>query len=110
MTTDKPNIVVFLWDNFGWGELGCCGGGILRGAPTPRMAHPIVAAGAAFLKTLAAEPADQDGDSRPVHTTQTRRASASGAHPARPIIQNVLSLVKTDGVADPEHGIAYHSG
>jgi arylsulfatase len=24
-------------DNFGWGELGCYGGGILRGAPTPRI-------------------------------------------------------------------------
>ncbi|HEY6428987.1 MAG TPA: sulfatase-like hydrolase/transferase, partial [Acidimicrobiales bacterium] len=25
------------WDNLGWGELGCYGGGILRGAPTPRI-------------------------------------------------------------------------
>ena len=24
-------------DNFGWGELGTYGGGILRGAPTPRI-------------------------------------------------------------------------
>jgi arylsulfatase A-like enzyme len=29
----QPNIVVFFWDNFGWGELGCYGGGVLRGAP-----------------------------------------------------------------------------
>ncbi len=28
----KPYIVFFLWDNFGWGELGCYGGGVLRGA------------------------------------------------------------------------------
>lgn len=34
---DKPNIVLILMDNFGWGELGCYGGGILRGAPTPRI-------------------------------------------------------------------------
>jgi arylsulfatase len=33
----KPNIVLILMDNFGWGELGCYGGGILRGAPTPRI-------------------------------------------------------------------------
>jgi len=33
----KPNIVFFFWDNFGWGELGCYGGGVLRGAPTPRI-------------------------------------------------------------------------
>ena len=33
----KPNIVLVLMDNFGWGELGVYGGGILRGAPTPRI-------------------------------------------------------------------------
>jgi hypothetical protein len=34
---NKPNIVFFLWDNLGWGEPGCYGGGILRGAATPRI-------------------------------------------------------------------------
>ena len=33
----KPNIVLVLMDNFGWGELGVYGGGVLRGAPTPRI-------------------------------------------------------------------------
>ena len=37
MSDGKPNIVFFFWDNFGWGELGCYGGGVLRGAPTPRI-------------------------------------------------------------------------
>jgi arylsulfatase len=37
MTTKKPNIVLVLADNLGWGELGCYGGGALRGAPTPRI-------------------------------------------------------------------------
>ena len=32
---NKPNIVVMLMDNLGYGELGVYGGGILRGAPTP---------------------------------------------------------------------------
>ncbi|MDG1820222.1 MAG: sulfatase-like hydrolase/transferase, partial [Porticoccaceae bacterium] len=32
-----PNIVYVMMDNFGWGELGVYGGGILRGAPTPRL-------------------------------------------------------------------------
>ena len=34
---DKPNIVLVLMDNFGYGELGVYGGGILRGAATPRI-------------------------------------------------------------------------
>lgn len=33
----KPNVVLVLIDNFGWGEPGFNGGGITRGAPTPRM-------------------------------------------------------------------------
>src|ERR1700693_5598803 len=33
----KPNIVFIFMDNLGYGELGCYGGGILRGAPTPRI-------------------------------------------------------------------------
>src|SRR6185369_15138552 len=33
----KPNIVFMLADNLGYGELGAYGGGILRGAPTPRI-------------------------------------------------------------------------
>ena len=35
-SADTPNIVLILADNLGWGELGCYGGGPLRGAPTPR--------------------------------------------------------------------------
>jgi arylsulfatase len=33
----KPNIVIVFLDNFGWGEPGFNGGGIVRGAATPRM-------------------------------------------------------------------------
>ena len=33
----KPNIVLILMDNLGYGELGVYGGGILRGAPTSRI-------------------------------------------------------------------------
>jgi arylsulfatase len=34
---EKPNIVLVFMDNLGWGEIGAYGGGILRGAPTPRI-------------------------------------------------------------------------
>ena len=33
----SPNIVFVFLDNLGFGELGCYGGGIVRGAPTPRI-------------------------------------------------------------------------
>lgn len=33
----KPNIVLVLMDNFGYGEIGVYGGGVLRGAATPRI-------------------------------------------------------------------------
>jgi arylsulfatase len=33
----QSNIVLILTDNLGYGELGCYGGGILRGVPTPRI-------------------------------------------------------------------------
>jgi arylsulfatase A-like enzyme len=36
-TDRKPNIVFILMDNLGYGEVGVYGGGITRGAPTPRI-------------------------------------------------------------------------
>ncbi len=35
--SEKPNVVVMMVDNLGWGELGVYGGGTLRGAATPRL-------------------------------------------------------------------------
>ena len=35
--TILTNIVLVLMDNLGYGELGVYGGGVLRGAPTPRV-------------------------------------------------------------------------
>lgn len=36
-TAKPPNIVLMLGDNVGFGEIGAYGGGVLRGAPTPRL-------------------------------------------------------------------------
>ena len=33
----KPNIIYILTDDIGYGELGCQGGGAVRGAPTPQL-------------------------------------------------------------------------
>ena len=37
LAQDKPNIVLVFMDNFGWGEPGFNGGGIIRGAATPTL-------------------------------------------------------------------------
>lgn len=36
-TGKKPNILIFLMDNVGWGDPGIYGGGLMTGAPTPNM-------------------------------------------------------------------------
>ncbi|MCC6177232.1 MAG: arylsulfatase [Chloroflexi bacterium] len=36
-TASRPNILLFHVDNLGMGELGCYGGGVVRGAPTTRI-------------------------------------------------------------------------
>jgi Sulfatase len=33
----KPNVIVIMTDDVGWGDLGSYRGGIMRGAPTPQL-------------------------------------------------------------------------
>ena len=71
MTLKKPNIVLILADNLGWGELGCYGGGELRGAPTPRI-DDLATQGIKFLNF------NVESDCVP-----TRSALMTGRHPIR---------------------------
>ena len=68
---DKPNIVVVYMDNFGWGEPGFNGGGIIRGAPTPR------------LDTLAAEGVRLTNFNVESQCTPSRAAIMSGRYAIR---------------------------
>jgi arylsulfatase A-like enzyme len=57
---NQPNIVVFFWDNFGWGGLGCCRGGVLRLGTSLRfapMGKPKVAEATAQSESTAHVPA-----------------------------------------------------
>jgi arylsulfatase A-like enzyme len=66
-----PNIVLILADNLGWGELGCFGGGVLRGAPTPR------------IDRLAAEGLRLTNFNVESDCVPTRSALMTGRHPIR---------------------------
>lgn len=68
---ELPNIVLVLADNLGWGELGCYGGGVLRGAPTPRI-DKLASEGLRFLNF------NVESDCVP-----TRSALMTGRHPLR---------------------------
>ena len=70
-----PNIVYFLVDNLGYGELGCYGGGILRGADTRR----IDAFASEGMKLLNFAPEAQCSPSRSALMTG-RSAIRSGNH------------------------------
>ncbi len=36
-TGRKPNLLIVLMDDVGWGDFGCYGGGVMAGAPTPHI-------------------------------------------------------------------------
>ena len=67
----KPNIVLMLADNLGYGELGVYGGGILRGAPTPR------------IDKLAGEGMRLLNFNVEAQCTPSRSALMTGRHPIR---------------------------
>ncbi len=68
---DKPNIVLIMADNLGYGEIGCYGGGVTRGAPTPRLDK--LASEGTRLTNFNVEPS----------CTPSRSALMVGRHPMR---------------------------
>ncbi len=90
----KPNIVFFLWDNFAWGELGCYGGGVLRGASTPR------------IDRLAGEGLRLLNFNVEAQCTPSRSAMLTGRHPIRSGTQNVPITGEPDGLTRWEVTIA----
>ena len=68
---DKPNVLIIMVDNLGWGELGVYGGGMLRGTATPR------------LDKLASEGTRLLNFNVETQCTPTRSALMTGRHPIR---------------------------
>ncbi len=87
-SASKPNIVLVFLDNFGWGEPGFNGGGVARGAATPRMDQ--VAAQGLRLTNFNVE----------VQCTPSRSALMSGRYAIRsgnatvPLGEGVYGLVQ----------------
>jgi arylsulfatase A-like enzyme len=94
MMAERPNIVFFYWDNFGWGELGCYGGGVLRGAPTPR------------IDELAAEGSRLLNFNVEAQCTPSRSALLTGRHAIRSGTQAVPIAGGPDGLTRWEVTIA----
>jgi arylsulfatase len=94
MSTERPNIVFFFWDNFGWGELGCYGGGKLRGAPTPR------------IDGLAADGLKLLNFNVEAQCTPSRSALLTGRHSIRSGTQTVPITGGPDGLTRWEVTIA----
>ena len=80
-TGRKPNVVFILADNVGYGDLGCYGGGELRGAPTPNLDQ--MAREGLRLTQYLVEPA----------CTPSRAALMTGQYS----IRNGLSLIAVEG-------------
>jgi arylsulfatase len=89
-----PNIVLLLSDNVGFGELGAYGGGVLRGAPTPR------------LDRLAAEGLRFTNFNVEVECTPSRSALLTGRMPVRSGTWRAASAGLPGGLAPWERTLA----
>lgn len=90
----RPNIVFMMVDNFGYGDLGCYGGGELRGVPTPRIDK--LASEGVRLTNYNVEP----------ECTPSRSALMTGRMPIRSGTSIVESRGLKDGLAPWEYTLA----
>jgi arylsulfatase len=105
LAQDKPNIVLVFMDNFGWGEPGFNGGGIIRGAPTP------------VLDQLAAEGLRLTNFNVEAQCTPSRSAIMTGRYGIRsgnhtvPLGGGVYGLVQWEiTMAEMLSDAGYHTG
>jgi len=90
----RPNILLILLDNVGYGDPGCYGGGITRRAPTPR------------VDRLAAEGLRLTNFNVEAECTPTRAALMTGRMPVRTGCQRVTPPGQPFGLAPWEHTLA----
>ena len=91
---DRPNIIMILTDDIGWGELGSYGGGKLRGTPTPNL-DTLAADGMKLLQHYS-EPS----------CTPTRAALMTGRLPIRSGLDEVLFPGQVKGLVAEEYTLA----
>ena len=91
---DKPNIVFMLVDNFGYGDLGSYGGGVIRGVPTPKLDQ--LAAQGMRLTNFNVEP----------ECTPSRSALLTGRMPIRSGTSAVELLGGLEGMTPWEYTLA----
>lgn len=90
----RPNVVLALADNLGWGELGCYRGGTLRGAATPRMDK--LATEGLLLHNFNVE----------TECVPTRSALMTGRHPIRTGCRQSVPAGFTQGLTPWEKTLA----
>ncbi len=102
---EKPNILLIFMDNFGWGEPGFNGGGIVRGAATPE------------LDKLAAEGLRLTNFNVEVQCTPSRAALMTGRYAIRsgngtvPLGEGVYGLVQWEvTMAEMLSDVGYATG
>jgi len=91
---EQPNIILINMDNFGYGELGCYGGGITRGAATPR------------IDKLASEGLRLTNFNVEAQCTPSRASLMTGRYPVRSGNTSVPLTTGTYGLTQWEYTIA----